>query len=169
MNIANIYVCDLGCHLPARMEIQFIVVLFVVSGLCCSGIYSTYHIEYAFNKTFIKIKAYINIVSPKRSRIVCYRSIKIRTYRTRCDMFPGLKNSSMVTLLWSNTFRIYTSYWSMFVTQVYWIISQIAKFMGPTWGPPGSFRPQMGPILAQWTLLSGISCSTSNSVTYLWN
>ena len=32
---------------------------------------------------------------------------------------------------------------------------QIAKFMGPTWGPPGSCRPQMGPMLAPWTLLSG--------------
>ena len=28
-----------------------------------------------------------------------------------------------------------------------------AKFMGPTWGPPG---PHMGPMLAPWTLLSGI-------------
>ena len=27
--------------------------------------------------------------------------------------------------------------------------------MGPTWGPPGSCRPQMDPMLAQWTLLSG--------------
>ena len=34
-------------------------------------------------------------------------------------------------------------------------IPQIAKFMGPTWGPPGSCRPQMGPMLAPWTLLSG--------------
>ena len=34
--------------------------------------------------------------------------------------------------------------------------SQIAKFMGPTWGPPGSCRPQMGPMLAPWTLLSGV-------------
>ena len=34
-------------------------------------------------------------------------------------------------------------------------ITQIAKFMGPTWGPPGSCRPQMGPMLAPWTLLSG--------------
>ena len=34
--------------------------------------------------------------------------------------------------------------------------SQIAKFMGPTWGPPGSCRPQMGPMLAPWTLLSGM-------------
>ena len=33
--------------------------------------------------------------------------------------------------------------------------SQIAKFMGPTWGPPGSCRPHMGHMLAPWTLLSG--------------
>ena len=26
--------------------------------------------------------------------------------------------------------------------------------MGPTWDPPGSCRPQMGPMLAPWTLLS---------------
>ena len=41
-----------------------------------------------------------------------------------------------------------------------WILSgewsQIAKFMGPAWGPPGSCRSQMGPMLAPWTLLSGI-------------
>ena len=33
--------------------------------------------------------------------------------------------------------------------------TQIAKFMGPPWGPPGSCRPQMGPMLAPRTLLSG--------------
>ena len=38
-------------------------------------------------------------------------------------------------------------------------ITQIAKFLGPTWGPPGSCRPQMGPMLATWTLLSGdVTC-----------
>ena len=26
--------------------------------------------------------------------------------------------------------------------------------MGPTWGPPGSCRPKMGPMLAPWALLS---------------
>ena len=38
------------------------------------------------------------------------------------------------------------------------IQSQIAKFIGPTTGPPGSCRPQMGPMLAPWTLLSGVRC-----------
>ena len=35
-------------------------------------------------------------------------------------------------------------------------LSQITRFMGPTWGPPGSCRPLMGPTLAPWTLLSGV-------------
>ena len=33
--------------------------------------------------------------------------------------------------------------------------TQIAMLMGPTWDPSGSCRPQMGPMLAPWTLLSG--------------
>ena len=37
-----------------------------------------------------------------------------------------------------------------------WETSQIAKFMEPTWGPSGSWRPKMSPMLAKWTLLSGI-------------
>ena len=38
----------------------------------------------------------------------------------------------------------------------WWLMPpQIEKFMGPTWGPPGSCRPQMGPMLAPWILLSG--------------
>ena len=31
----------------------------------------------------------------------------------------------------------------------------IARFMGPTWGPSGADRTQLGPMLAPWTLLSG--------------
>ena len=34
------------------------------------------------------------------------------------------------------------------------IHSQITRFIGTTWGPPGSCRPQMGPMLAPRTLLS---------------
>ena len=34
-------------------------------------------------------------------------------------------------------------------------ISLIARFMGPTWGPHGADRTQVGPMLAPWTLLSG--------------
>ena len=31
----------------------------------------------------------------------------------------------------------------------------LARFMGPTWGPSGDDRTQVGPMLAPWTLLSG--------------
>ena len=44
--------------------------------------------------------------------------------------------------------------------------SQIAMFMGPTWGPPGSCRPQMGPMLDPWTLLSG---GTSYNLNHWWS
>ena len=35
--------------------------------------------------------------------------------------------------------------------------SMRARIMGPTWGPAGADRPQMGPMLAPWTLLSRIA------------
>ena len=37
-------------------------------------------------------------------------------------------------------------------------ISLIARFMGPTWGPSGADRTQVGPMLAPWNLLSGVLC-----------
>ena len=44
---------------------------------------------------------------------------------------------------------------------LYWVYvnqSQIARSMWPTWGPPGSYRPQVSPMLAPWTLLSAVWC-----------
>ena len=37
-------------------------------------------------------------------------------------------------------------------------ITLIAKFMGPTWGPPGADRSQVGTMLVPWSLLSGQGC-----------
>ena len=37
--------------------------------------------------------------------------------------------------------------------QIIWADASQPRFMGPTWGPPGSCRTQMGPMLAPWTLL----------------
>ena len=37
-----------------------------------------------------------------------------------------------------------------------WKPSQRARFMGPLWGPSGADRTQVGPMLAPWTLLSGM-------------
>ena len=36
-------------------------------------------------------------------------------------------------------------------------VEMLSGFMGPTWGPPGDDRTQVGPMLAIWTLLSGLS------------
>ena len=33
-------------------------------------------------------------------------------------------------------------------------VTLIARFLGPTWGPSGADRTQVGPMLAPWTLLS---------------
>ena len=38
-------------------------------------------------------------------------------------------------------------------------LAQIAKFMGPTRGPPGSYRPQLAPMLAPRTLLTVRACT----------
>ena len=38
-----------------------------------------------------------------------------------------------------------------------WVDSSlIARLMGPTWGPSGADRTQVGPMLAPWTLKSGL-------------
>ena len=36
------------------------------------------------------------------------------------------------------------------------IASLIARFMGPTWGPSGADRIQVGPMLALWNFLTGM-------------
>ena len=38
---------------------------------------------------------------------------------------------------------------------IYGSFTLIARFMGPTWGPSGADRTQVGPMLTLWTLLSG--------------
>ena len=46
--------------------------------------------------------------------------------------------------------------------------SLIARFMGPTWGPSGSDKTLVGPMLAPWTLLSGICISRISSCLAVW-
>ena len=41
----------------------------------------------------------------------------------------------------------------------------IARFMGPTWGPPGADRTHVGPMWATWALLSGISLTLNSQNT----
>ena len=50
-----------------------------------------------------------------------------------------------------------------FLMDVYCTLNrtQMARFMWATWGPPGSCRPRVGPMLAPWTLLiaKGVLCT----------
>ena len=63
-------------------------------------------------------------------------------------------------------------FWSMYVCACMCVrewprkCTQIANFMGPTWGPPGSCRPQMGSMCAPWTLLSGAWCFAEGQTCY---
>ena len=45
--------------------------------------------------------------------------------------------------------------YSLLIYRLLFTHSPDSKFMGPTWGPPGAERTQVGPMLAPWTLLSG--------------
>ena len=45
--------------------------------------------------------------------------------------------------------------------------SLIAKFMGPTWGPSGADRTQLGPMLTSWTLLPRMA-SAQLVLPFIW-
>ena len=45
----------------------------------------------------------------------------------------------------------------------HWLPSLIARFLGPTWGPSGTDRAQVGPMLAPSTLISG-NCSAATKM-----
>ena len=61
--------------------------------------------------------------------------------------------------------------------KMYSMSPQIAKFMGPTWDPPGADRTQVDPEMAPWTLLSRseeymhslLSCFILLSLFYMGN
>ena len=44
----------------------------------------------------------------------------------------------------------------------------IARFMGLIWGPFGADRTQVGPMLAPWTLLSGVPCAHSGLERHIY-
>ena len=86
------------------------------------------------------------ILSGARTRI-------LGQYKCKCAFMP------LSPLCWWDT-----------VVLVQWLAGQVAatlivRFMGPTWGPSGANRTQVGPMLAPWTLLSGQILQN----TCLWN
>ena len=56
---------------------------------------------------------------------------------------------------------MYMRYWDYCSITLRSISSLIAKFMGPTWGPPGSCRPQVGPCCPHKHCYRGCFCFRS--------
>ena len=100
-------------------------------------------------------------ISVKRCRLAGIRIsiIKIRTSRDRLIVIMGIPMPELLWLIYDARQEcklVKNLFWQKTSVEIPEVLSQIARFMGPTWGPPGSCRPQMGPMLAPWTLLSGI-------------
>ena len=53
------------------------------------------------------------------------------------------------------TFRVVKKEFHFFPYLTIVSTTQIARFMGPTWGPSGADRSLVGPMLTPWTFLSG--------------
>ena len=101
---------------------------------------------------------YQNGMSPMYSWLCGYYfQIENRIYLGNGDKFnivldnvqSSAHQMSNIHFLYSALVRIL---WNIIVTAL------IARLMGPTWGPYGADRTQMGPTLAPWTLLSGQLC-----------
>ena len=74
------------------------------------------------------------------------------------DFFDLLLNIRLSKQSWGMFCRVVCLRWRLSFPSIIFLYpdSKVhGASMGPTWGPPGSCRPQMGPVLASWTLLSG--------------
>ena len=73
-----------------------------------------------------------------------------------------LRNSQYIWLLYMPNLVYFclddSVYWIREYVFIIFHLTQITKFMWPTWGPHGFYRPHVGPMLAQWVLLSGKVC-----------
>ena len=76
----------------------------------------------------------------------------------------------LVTAIIRNFIHIFDNVTKPFAIQHHLAsVSLIARFTGPTWGPPGSCRPQVGPMWAPWTLLSAMIYRWEVSTTLINN
>ena len=79
------------------------------------------------------------------------------------------RSSGLSTLLCIDSHQVATSLMQLEICGgECWGATLIARFMGPTWGPPGDDRTQVGPMLATWTLLSGYVHGTYHGLLINW-
>ena len=74
----------------------------------------------------------------------------------RC-IYAGSLAAQLALVSWGTLglIKAVQTWWSHQMETFSAFLAFCAKFMGPTWVPPWSCRPQMGPMFAPWTLLSG--------------
>ena len=66
---------------------------------------------------------------------------------------------------WLHKFYLWWMHHNIAHRSLFWSMwSLIARFMGPTWGPSGADRTQVGPMLAPWTSLSGMILKIPNRI-----
>ena len=79
------------------------------------------------------------------------------------------RSSGLSTLLCIDSRQVATSLMQLEICGgECWGATLIARFMGPTWGPPGDDRTQVGPMLAPWALLSGYVPGTYHGLLINW-
>ena len=134
----------------------------------------TFHGKYAFSTPSI-VTAILQVMpppTPPSGNNVYYWPLPPRLHHS-FKIYPNSISKNICTPLCCALFccgdivsncnsvlLIYLCSWLIFLGQSHYChstgkVTQIAKFMGPTLGPPGSCWPQMGPMLVSWTLLSG--------------
>ena len=122
-------------------------------------------------------------------RRVCCSAMGWITSSASLENYNKQTNSKRcICILWYGWY-LNICHWSGFngMCSIYWVItcvlslilkidpnchqagSHIAKFMGPTWGPPGADRTQVGPMLALRSLLSGVLCHHSVNTLVFWS
>ena len=79
--------------------------------------------------------------------IACIKFIFNMLYNTQTWQYSALNLSKTIS-------RSNRRGWQGYKKYSVWLAPD-SKIHGVNWGPPGSCRPQMGPMLAPWTLLSG--------------
>ena len=104
---------------------------------------------------FSIIVIHVKTVSANEKCVACTRLSLSEPALTWCSVFLQLPHSQQLCVQ-----PIMAKVKKGSATHTVRINPQVAKFTRPASAPPGSYRPQMGPMLAPWTLLSGV---------YLWD
>ena len=95
-----------------------------------------------------------------------YREIMIRLFQYPPDSVAGLTCVGLMPAPWKwyISHRCTLHFFRRFV--LLWLYpvqpTLITRFMGPTWGPPGADKTQLGPMLAPWISLSGYLSSRAS-------